>query len=168
MAMKIRSLVLSRWIPHGWYKWEWRTFLWGNFWEQGSLHLDQSINQPIICQSPRYIYPLLKLPLLLFGKTLDEAFKAGSSLHAALLQSCPILFNSMDYSLPGSSVHGILQARILEWVATSSSRGSSQPRDRTCICYISFIRRLILYHQRQLILCQITTNSIYNPVWPTG
>ena len=166
--MKIRSLVLSRWIPHGWYKWEWRTFLWGNFWEQGSLHLDQSINQPIICQSPRYIYPLLKLPLLLFGKTLDEAFKAGSSLHAALLQSCPILFNSMDYSLPGSSVHGILQARILEWVATSSSRGSSQPRDRTCICYISFIRRLILYHQRQLILCQITTNSIYNPVWPTG
>ena len=166
--MKIRSLVLSRWIPHGWYKWEWRTFLWGNFWEQGSLHLDQSINQPIICQSPRYIYPLLKLPLLLFGKTLDEAFKAGSSLHAALLQSCPILFNSMDYSLPGSSVHGSLQARILEWVATSSSRGSSQPRDRTCICYISFIRRLILYHQRQLILCQITTNSIYNPVWPTG
>ena len=166
--MKIRSLVLSRWIPHGWYKWEWRTFLWGNFWEQGSLHLDQSINQPIICQSPRYIYPLLKLPLLLFGKTLDEAFKAGSSLHAALLQSCPILFNSMDYSLPGSSVHGILQARILEWVATSSSRGSCQPRDRTCICYISFIRRLILYHQRQLILCQITTNSIYNPVWPTG
>ena len=166
--MKIRSLVLSSWIPHGWYKWEWRTFLWGNFWEQGSLHLDQSINQPIICQSPRYIYPLLKLPLLLFGKTLDEAFKAGSSLHAALLQSCPILFNSMDYSLPGSSVHGILQARILEWVATSSSRGSSQPRDRTCICYISFIRRLILYHQRQLILCQITTNSIYNPVWPTG
>ena len=166
--MKIRSLVLSRWIPHGWYKWEWRTFLWGNFWEQGSLHLDQSINQPIICPSPRYIYPLLKLPLLLFGKTLDEAFKAGSSLHAALLQSCPTLFNSMDYSLPGSSVHGILQARILEWVATSSSRGSSQPRDRTCICYISFIRRLILYHQRQLILCQITTNSIYNPVWPTG
>ena len=166
--MKIRSLVLSRWIPHGWYKWEWRTFLWGNFWEQGSLHLDQSINQPIICQSPRYIYPLLKLPLLLFGKTLDEAFKAGSCLHAALLQLCPTLFNSMDYSLPGSSVHGILQARILEWVATSSSRGSSQPRDRTCICYISFICRLILYHQHQLILCQITTNSIYNPVWPTG
>ena len=129
--MKIRSLVLSRWIPHGWYKWEWRTFLWGNFWEQGSLHLDQSINQPIICQSPRYIYPLLKLPLLLFGKTLDEAFKAGSSLHAALLQSCPILFNSMDYSLPGSSVHGILQARILEWVAMPLSRGSFRPRNWT-------------------------------------
>ena len=37
----------------------------------------------------------------------------------------------MDCSLPGSSVHGILQARILEWVAVSFSRGSSGPRDRT-------------------------------------
>ena len=37
----------------------------------------------------------------------------------------------MDYSLPGSSVHGIFQARVLEWVAISFSRGSSQPRDRT-------------------------------------
>ena len=47
------------------------------------------------------------------------------------LQSCPALCGPMDYSLPGSSVHGILQARILEWVAISFSRGSSQPRDRT-------------------------------------
>ena len=50
---------------------------------------------------------------------------------AKSLQSCPTLCNPMDCSLPGSSVHGILQARILEWVAVSSSRGSSQPRDRT-------------------------------------
>ena len=40
-------------------------------------------------------------------------------------QSCPTLFDSMDYSLPGSSVHGIFQARILEWVAISFPRGSS-------------------------------------------
>ena len=46
-------------------------------------------------------------------------------------QSCPTLCNPMDCSLPGSSVHRILQARILEWVAMPSSRGSSQPRDRT-------------------------------------
>ena len=39
----------------------------------------------------------------------------------------------LDCSQPGSSVHGILQARILEWVAISSSRGSSPPSDRTCI-----------------------------------
>ena len=42
-----------------------------------------------------------------------------------LTQSCPTLCDPMDYSLPGSSVHGILQARILEWVAISFSRGSS-------------------------------------------
>ena len=40
-------------------------------------------------------------------------------------QLCPILFDTMDYSLPGSSVNRILQARILEWVAISFSRGSS-------------------------------------------
>ena len=46
-------------------------------------------------------------------------------------QSCPVLCDPMNYSLPSSSVHGILQARILEWVARPSSRGSSQPRDQT-------------------------------------
>ena len=42
----------------------------------------------------------------------------------------------MDYSLPSSSVHGILQARILEWVAVPSSRGSSRQKDRTHISYV--------------------------------
>ena len=46
-------------------------------------------------------------------------------------ESSPTLFDPMDYSLPGSSDHGILQARILQWVAIPSSRGSSQPRDQT-------------------------------------
>ena len=46
-------------------------------------------------------------------------------------QSCPTLCDPIDDSPPGSSVHGILQARILEWVAISSSRASSQCSDRT-------------------------------------
>ena len=50
---------------------------------------------------------------------------------AKSLQSCPAFCDSMDCSPPGSSVHGILQARILEWVAVSFSRGASQPRDGT-------------------------------------
>ena len=54
-------------------------------------------------------------------------------MRAKLLQSCPTL---MDCSLPGSSVHGILQARILEWVAIPFSRRSSQPRDQTQISYL--------------------------------
>ena len=52
-------------------------------------------------------------------------------------QSCLTLCNPMDCSPPGSSVHGILQTRILEWVAMSSSRGSFQPRDQTQVCHIT-------------------------------
>ena len=52
----------------------------------------------------------------------------------------------MDHSLPGSSVHEILQARILEWVAISSSRGSSQPEDQTPVSYVSYIGWQILYY----------------------
>ena len=50
-------------------------------------------------------------------------------MHAKSLQSCLTLFNPLDCSPPGSFAHGILQARILEWVAGPFSRGSSQPRD---------------------------------------
>ena len=56
-------------------------------------------------------------------------------------QWCLTLCDLMDCSPPGSSVHGILQARILDWVAISSSRGSSQPRDQTCISCVSCIGR---------------------------
>ena len=45
-------------------------------------------------------------------------------------QSCPTLCDPMDCSLPGSSGHGIFQAIVLEWIAISFSKGSSQPRDK--------------------------------------
>ena len=67
-------------------------------------------------------------------------------LHAKSLQLCPILCNPMDCSPPGSSVRGILQARILEWVAIFSCRGSSQPGDGTHVSCISCIGRWVLYH----------------------
>ena len=54
-----------------------------------------------------------------------------------VLKSCPILCDPMDYSLPGFSVHGIFQARILEWVAISFSRGSYRPRDQTLVSCIT-------------------------------
>ena len=56
-------------------------------------------------------------------------------------QSCLTLCDPMDCSPPGSSVRGSLQARILEWVAMPSSRGSSRPRDRTQVSYVSCIVR---------------------------
>ena len=63
---------------------------------------------------------------------------ASSSLShcAESLQLCLTLCNPMDCSPPGSSVHGILQARILGWVAISSSKGSSQPRDQALVVTI--------------------------------
>ena len=61
---------------------------------------------------------------------------------SSVAQSCPTLCKPMNCSLQGSSVHGILQARILEWVAIPFSRGSSLPRDRTCLLHF----RQILYH----------------------
>ena len=60
-------------------------------------------------------------------------------------QSCPALCNPMNYRPPGSSVYGISQARILERVAISSSRGSSQHRDQTCVSHIPCTGKRILY-----------------------
>ena len=54
-----------------------------------------------------------------------------------VVQSCPTLCNPMDCSLQGSSIHGIFQARVLEWVAISFSRGSSRLRDQTRISRIA-------------------------------
>ena len=62
------------------------------------------------------------------------------------LQSCLTLCDPKDCSSPGSSVHGILQARILEWIAMPSSRGSSRPRDWGRASYVSCIDRQVLYH----------------------
>ena len=58
-------------------------------------------------------------------------------VHAKSLQLRPTLCDPLDCSPQGSSIHGILQARILEWVAISSSRGSSQPRDQTWVSCIT-------------------------------
>ena len=52
-------------------------------------------------------------------------------------QSCPTLCDPIDYSLPGSSVHEIFQARVLEWIAVLFSRGSSWPRDQTQVSRIA-------------------------------
>ena len=61
-------------------------------------------------------------------------------------RSCPILWDPLDCSPPGSSVHGICQARILEWVAIPFSKGSSQSRDQIHLSCIFRIGRQILYN----------------------
>ena len=70
----------------------------------------------------------------------QEAFIQESALLPISYCSCCLAvsdsFGTQDSSLPGSSVHGISPARMLEWVAISFSRGSSQTRDQTCVSYI--------------------------------
>ena len=61
--------------------------------------------------------------------------KVKSEMKVLVTQSCPILCHPMDCSPPGSSVHGILQAIVLEWVAISFSRRSSQPLCRCILIY---------------------------------
>ena len=65
----------------------------------------------------------------------EHEFEQTPSVLAA--QSCPTLCNPIDCNPPGPSVHGILQARIMEWVAISFSRGSSQPWDQTWVSCIA-------------------------------
>ena len=69
-------------------------------------------------------------------------------VHSEVTQSCSTLWNPMDCSLPGSSIHGIHQARILEWTAISFSMGSSRSRDRTQVsCIVG--RRFNLWATRE-------------------
>ena len=68
---------------------------------------------------------------------LSISYSFGWNICVLVTQSCPTLYNPMDYSLSGSSVHGILQARTLEWVAILFSRGPSQPRGRTWVLCIA-------------------------------
>ena len=81
-------------------------------------------------QDPQWIQHFIPPPHYTQHKT---------DLHAKLLHFCSTLCKPVDCSPPGSSVHGVFQARIPEWVAMPHSRGSSWPRDLTCIFWGSCI-----------------------------
>ena len=73
-------------------------------------------------------------------------------------QSCPTLCDPMDCSPPGSLVHGIFQAWILEWVAIPFSRGSSRPRDRTQVSHI-VSKRFTVWATREAPVKQLYLKS---------
>ena len=83
---------------------------------------------PCFTQPKNIPWVLLVDPLSKFSFHIDLLV-----ICAVLTQLCPTRCDPMDSRPPGTSVHGILQARILEWAAISSSRGSSQPRDQTLV-----------------------------------
>ena len=77
---------------------------------------------------PHYIILAWRIPLTVYspwGRTESNTTERLSLSESEVAQSCLTLCDTVDCSLPGSSVHGILQARILEWVAISFSRVSS-------------------------------------------
>ena len=76
-------------------------------------------------------------------RTISKSF-SPAWVHAKSLQLWLTLWDPMDWSLPGSSLHRIFSARILEWVAISFSRGPSWPRDQTHVSYVSCIDRQVL------------------------
>ena len=82
-----------------------------------------------------------------------------SATCAKLLSLCPTLCDPTDCSPPGSSAHGLLQARIVEWVTMTSSRGSSHPRDGTRVSYVSCSGRQVLYHQ-----CDLEVRALLAPL----
>ena len=137
------------------------TLLWGNYTVTlkfcsliipGDKHISFSFSLPtpsprtqskflLSLGGPKFTH-YLKL-FTIFWILLLRPFHVWVCICAQLHQPCLTLWHPMGCSPPGSSAHGIAQARILEWVAISSSRGSSQPRDQT---HISCISRRILYH----------------------
>ena len=90
----------------------------------------------LLCFCFLFLLSLLSVVLIVFHIPLysPTSLLVWKSWCAA--QSCPTLYDPMNCSLPGSSVHGILQAGILKWVAISFSRGSSWPRDCTWVSCI--------------------------------
>ena len=79
-----------------------------------------------------------------------KIYACVACMHAKLLWSCPTLCDPMNYSPPGSFVHGILQTGILKWVAMPSLRGSSQPRDQTHISTFPSLADRFFYHSPDL------------------
>ena len=77
-----------------------------------------------------------------------DSLSAEPQSESEVAQLCPALCDPMDCSLPGFSIHGIFQARILEWVTISFSRGPSRPRDPTRVSHIGG-RRYNLWATRE-------------------
>ena len=90
----------------------------GSFWLRGQTHVSY-----VSCIDRRVVYHECHLGTPIFSMRVKS--------ESEVTQSCPTLCDPMDCSLPGSSLHEILKARVLEWVAISFFRGSSPTRDRT-------------------------------------
>ena len=121
-------------------------------WQSMNIKKYQHYIYAKICKFKNCIVVICKRIFLFLGihTSVREISKGQHVLYtvccAKSIQSCLTLCDPMDCSPPGSSVHGILLIRMLEWVAISSFRKSSQPRDWNCVSSDSCIGRWILNH----------------------
>ena len=105
---------------------------------------------------------------------MDSNMGLIACMHAKPLQSCLTLCNTMEFSLQSSSVYGIIQARILEWVVMPSSKGSSSSRDQThVLCFLLWQvgslplappRKPLPIFESESESCSVTSDSL----WPHG
>ena len=105
--------------------------------------------KPLNCPKWMYLFAFLsssEWEFLLFPMVNTFGVVSVLDIPCSVTQSCPTLYDPMDYRPLDSSVRGIFQARILEWVTISFSRGSSWPSDRIHASWISCVGRLIVYH----------------------
>ena len=100
----------------------------------GTLHSNGYISPFLLCFSLLFFPQLFRINLI---GTCSGKCQGKFLVFVLVAQLWTTLCDPMEYSLPGSSVHGILQARILEWVAISFSKGSSQPRDWTWVSHFA-------------------------------
>ena len=148
-AFKHGFCLLFWWSTHKSFNWEeregreWRWEMeWMNEWENELTGGGSFLG---LCLSSR-LWVFLQIVCKLFGIVRWAWEYKRFYEDSTCAKSCPTLWNPMDCSPPGSSVPGILQARILEWVAMPSSRRSPWPRDQACTFCISCIGRWVLYH----------------------
>ena len=123
--------------------------MWGLHWTSGTVRMAQRlVHQKMVLLYPcaHASWTMCDLCCGVYQRTHICRIYIYVLCCAKLLQLCPALCNPVDCSPPGSSVHGMLQARILEWVSMPSSRGSSPPSDRTQVSYVLHTGRRVLYH----------------------
>ena len=108
------------------------------------------------------------------GSSVGQSWSRHVCMHAKWLRLCPTPFNPLDCSPPGFFVRGILQAGIIEWVAISFSRRSSQPRNRPSVSWVSCTGRRVLGPPGELVPDIVTTNDrwigpavIHRPATPS-
>ena len=95
-----------------------------------------------------------------------SAVSSAAAAAAKSLQSCPTLCDPIDCSPPGSTIPGILQARILEWVASALPRGSSQPRDHTHVSHCKLILYPLSHQGSWRILDRVAYPFSRGSFWP--